>query len=186
MPMRIDGIIMAAVEPGDGRGLILGVLALGVLVALAWLWVRWLAHRARTEALESEWPEGTKLAARREWVRKRVEVWWAAANRVHGARVEECPRVEFSARLKSALGWADGRRNLIKISDHHLMEKPKRVADETVAHEVAHIFADRHYGKLCRHGKLWKQTMVAMGQKPDVYYIDLPEEEPEPEEAAAA
>lgn len=178
-------MVLAAAQQADGAGTILGVLAAGVVLSAIWLGLRWRAWSRRQAALAADWPDQAGLEERREWVRVRVEFWWVEANRVHDAEIDPCPDVEFSTRLKSALGWADSGRNLIKISDHHLMEKPKRVADETVAHEVAHIFADRHYRKACRHGKLWKQTMIALGQRPEVFYIDLPEEEPEPEVAAA-
>lgn len=128
----------------------------------------------------SDGPEAT-LEHRRAWVRERVVHWWVVANRVHGANLDDVPTVTFSPRLKHALGWAASQRNLLKFSDHHLMDKSRQVADETVAHEVAHIFADRHYGQQCRHGKLWKRTMVAMGQKPDVTFKDTPEDGPEEE-----
>lgn len=131
-------------------------------------------------------PGDAPLAERRAWACERVVHWWVVANRAHNASIDDAPTVQFSPRLKHALGWADSRRNLIKISDWHLMDKPMSVADETVAHEVAHIFADRHYGKPCRHGKLWKKTMVAMGQKPDVTYKDTPQDEPEAEASASA
>lgn len=127
--------------------------------------------------------QGDTLTQRREWVRERVVHWWVIANRAHNATIDDAPTVTFSPRLKHALGWADSRRNLIKISDHHLMDKPRRVADETVAHEVAHIFADRHYGKPCRHNKLWKKTMVAMGHRPDVTFKDTPQDAPDEEDA---
>jgi len=134
------------------------------------------------------WDDRTEvtLDRRREWVRERVVHWWVVANRAHGTSLDEVPTVTFSPRLKHALGWANSSRNLLKFSDHHLMDKSQKVADETVAHEVAHIFADKHYRQPCRHGKLWKKTMVAMGQKPDVTFKDTPEDGPEEDELAGS
>ncbi|MDP1661398.1 MAG: SprT-like domain-containing protein, partial [Phycisphaerales bacterium] len=129
---------------------------------------------------------GGDLLERRAWASERVLHWWVVANRAHNATLDDVPTVQFSPRLRHALGWADSRRNLIKISDWHLMDKSQRIADETVAHEVAHIFADRHYGKPCRHGKLWKKTMIAMGQKPDVTFRDTPEDAPDEEAPATS
>lgn len=121
------------------------------------------------------WLEDHTLDHRRQWVQQRVLFWWAVAVDAHATDLHPPPDVKFSSRLRHALGWADSSRNLINISDHHLMDKPKPVADQTVAHEVAHIFADRHHGKPCRHSKKWKQVMIAMGQRPDVCYRPEPE-----------
>lgn len=182
----------------SGAWLLVAVAVL-TLLAVGHLYNRWQEHTAgdpagpaadqppapTAEADDAVGVGGDTLEQRRAWVRERIVHWWGVANRAHGASIDEPPTVTFSPRLRHALGWADSRRNLIKISDHHLMDKSRRVADETVAHEVAHIFADRHYGTLCRHGRLWKKTMRAMGQRPDVTYKDTPEEAPEGEEAAA-
>lgn len=174
-----------------------GVVAFATLLAIGHLAARWSKHtrpprppakpKSRPKGVPpvaSSTAEGGDLLQRRAWASERVVHWWVVANRTHNATLDDVPTVQFSPRLRHALGWADSRRNLIKISDWHLMDKPQRVADETVAHEVAHIFADRHYGKPCRHGKLWKKTMIAMGQKPDVTFRDTPEDAPD-EEAPA-
>jgi hypothetical protein len=186
---------------------LLGIVIVATLLAIGHLANRWSTHTRGKQApvkpksrpkpkarpassIPSDQPApvapGTSLDERRAWASERVVHWWVVANRAHNASIADAPTVQFSPRLKHALGWADSRRNLIKISDWHLMDKPIEVADDTVAHEVAHIFADRHYGKPCRHGKLWKKTMVAMGRKPDVTYRDTPEEVPEEEAASAA
>lgn len=180
---------------------LVGAVAVLTLLAIGHLAARWAVHTSKSKPAQSsqpgtkkkprtpaapspppspaQGPEGDTLAARREWVRERVVHWWVVANRAHDAKIDDVPTVQFSPRLRHALGWADSSRNLIKISDHHLMEKPRAVADETVAHEVAHIFADRHYGKPCRHNKLWKKTMVAMGQRPEVTFKDTRQEDPQ-------
>lgn len=189
---------------------LLSAVLLLTLLAIGYLAVRWEQHnRTRTQPPPSspgkrpkrpkaaplpqpaptvkgpapQWGTGS-LAERRDWVRERVVHWWVEANRAHNASIDDVPTVTFSPRLKHALGWADSSRNLIKISDHHLMDKTAAVADETVAHEVAHIFADRHYGKPCRHGKLWKKTMIAMGQRPDVTFKDTPADGPEEDQSS--
>ncbi len=179
---------------------LVGIVAFATLLAIGHLAARWGKHtgpqsppakpksrpkRVTPAAAAPAGAEGGDLLQRRAWASERVVHWWVVANRAHNATLDDVPTVQFSPRLRHALGWADSRRNLIKISDWHLMDKPQRVADETVAHEVAHIFADRHYGKPCRHGKLWKKTMLAMGQKPDVTFKDTPEDGPEEESQGA-
>lgn len=186
---------------------LLGAVGVATLLAIGHLAARWSTHtkgKKGPSKPKSSKPRPSKpkapvhvagtntapagdapLAERRAWACERVVHWWVVANRAHNAAIDDAPTVQFSPRLKHALGWADSRRNLIKISDWHLMDKPMSVADETVAHEVAHIFADRHYGKPCRHGKLWKKTMLAMGQKPDVTFKDTPQDAPEAEASAA-
>jgi hypothetical protein len=187
---------------------LLGAVVVLTLLAIGHLHNKWQAHTSGTDepAIKPKGPkkrrpsantpasaptdggleiDGDTLEQRRAWVRERVVHWWVVANRAHDASIDDAPTITFSPRLKHALGWADSRRNLIKISDHHLMDKSRRVADETVAHEVAHIFADRHYGKPCRHSKLWKKTMVAMGQKPDVTFKDTPQDAPDEEDTKA-
>ena len=191
---------------------IIGSVALLTLVAIGHLAARWQQHKAPFPTTPNNKPRKPRapakrppnaspppnedvghwgdanqapLALRREWVRERVVHWWVIANRVHGASIDDVPTVTFSPRLKHALGWASSQRNLLKFSDHHLLDKSKQVTDETVAHEVAHIFADRHYGQFCRHGKLWKRTMIAMGQKPDVTFKDTPEDGAEEDEAVS-
>jgi hypothetical protein len=146
------------------------VVFLAVVLAGGYLWLAWRARLRRLVERSEQWGGKDDLEVRRAWVRKRVEYWWSVANHVHQAGIEPTPTVDFSPRLKHALGWADSSRNHIRISDHHLMDKSRKVADETIAHEVAHVFADLHHGKPCRHGKLWKQVMVKMGQKPEVCY----------------
>lgn len=155
--------------------LVLVVLGL-VLLAAGYLWLAWRARLRRMLDRSEQWGPHDDLEVRRDWCRGRIAHWWQVANRVHDAAIEPVPTVDFSPRLKHALGWADSSRNHIRISDHHLMDKSRKVADETIAHEVAHVFADLHHGKPCRHGKLWKQVMIKMGQKPDVCYRP---EEPE-------
>ncbi len=127
---------------GDGT-IVLWMLAIGSVLAALWLWRRWGAHKRRVQERSEQWPSAWTIEDKRQWARQRALYWWDYANGVHDETLEPEPTIEFSKRLKHALGWADSGRNLIKISEFHLEEKSKRVADETIAHEIAHIFADR-------------------------------------------
>jgi hypothetical protein len=152
------------------------MLSVLTLFGGAWLYllVRLRQRQRRLAWAQRQWPPGCDIVARRQYAAQRVEHWWRRACDAHAAELGEAPRVEFSPRLKHALGWADSSRRLIKISDWHLMDKPREVADETVAHEVAHIFADLYHGRACRHDRRWKAVMVKLGQKPDVCFIEGP------------
>ncbi len=166
-------------------GRVLALVSLCFAGAVVYLLVRYRAYERRRAFAADAWPARCTIEQRRAYVRERVAHWWVQANRAHSVAIDDLPDVEFSPRLKHALGWADSGRNLIKISDWHLMDKGRRVADETVAHEVAHIFADRHHKQACRHGPKWKAVMIKLGQSPDVYFVDTPQDEAEAEGARA-
>jgi len=153
--------------------------------ACLYLWLCWQRRQRAIAWAQRQWPKDADLAARRGYADQRVNFWWSRACAVHKAELGEPPRVEFSPKLRHALGWADSSRRLIKISDWHLMDKPRLVADETVAHEVAHIFADLYHRRPCRHDRRWKDVMVKLGQRPEVCFIDQPESEGENGEAPA-
>ena len=45
--------------------------------------------------------------------------------------------------------------------------------DATFLHECAHVIADRRYGRACKHGPLWRATIVTLGELP-VAHHDIP------------
>jgi len=59
-----------------------------------------------------------------------------------------------------------------RIVLHRELLKPGREVDRnaTFLHECAHVLADRHYGKPCRHGPLWRATIVMLGELPVTHH----------------
>lgn len=99
-----------------------------------------------------------------EWARSRVGFWWAKLCTVHNSNLSQ-PEVIFSNKMVTCAGRASTRLNRIKLSNHFL-ENEKEGYDQTIGHELAHIFANRYHNRPCGHGPLWKMVMVKIGLKP--------------------
>ncbi len=82
-------------------------------------------------------------------------------------------RVEVSARGKLYAGKAYTSEQRIVLHRELLPAGRESDRDATFLHECAHILADLHYGKSCKHGPLWRATMVMIGELP-VLHHDIP------------
>jgi predicted SprT family Zn-dependent metalloprotease len=73
-------------------------------------------------------------------------------------------RVEWNARLCSAAGRADSRRNLISLNPR-LREHGTDEIDRTVRHELAHLLAQFRSGRrrVAPHGREWKKACRDLG-----------------------
>jgi SprT protein len=79
------------------------------------------------------------------------------------ARVARDLRVEWNARLKTAAGRADCRRQLISLNPR-LFEHPDEI-DRTLRHEVAHLLAQFRAGRrrILPHGDEWRSACHDLG-----------------------
>jgi predicted SprT family Zn-dependent metalloprotease len=108
------------------------------------------------------------LAERQAWARQRVIHWWNECKRAypHSSDLGDAPTVMFSNKLKATAGLAYSSKRLIKLSNHFLMSESPLVYDQTIGHEVAHIYADKYNGMHCKHGPGWRRVMRAIGLSP--------------------
>ncbi len=115
----------------------------------------------------------------RQWVRERVQYWWTKLQEqyLYDDSIPSkmwmgiVPRVQFSNRMTSTAGLAYTsytKECRVKFSLFFMETVPQHEYDPTIAHEVAHIWADKMLGSDAKHGWSWKQVMRAIGQKPDV------------------
>lgn len=82
-------------------------------------------------------------------------------------------KVEVSARGKLYAGKAYVSERRIVLHRELLPAGRESDRDSTFLHECAHILADLHYGKSCKHGPLWRATMVMLGELPTTHH-DIP------------
>ena len=59
-----------------------------------------------------------------------------------------------------------------RIVLHGELLKPGREDDRnaTFLHECAHVLADRRWGRPCKHGPLWRATIVMLGELPTTHH----------------
>lgn len=73
------------------------------------------------------------------------------------------PTVEYSNMISYA-AIANVKLNRIKISILYLREQENETLNDTIPHEIAHIVADKLYGKNIKpHGKEWYNIAVMLG-----------------------
>lgn len=75
--------------------------------------------------------------------------------------------VNISGRAKTRAGIAYISDRKIVLNSALLQPGREKDRDDTFLHECAHILADLHHGFSCKHGKLWKEMMELIGQKPE-------------------
>ncbi len=107
-----------------------------------------------------------------EWALGRAKYWWFECCKAYGLVPENLlyktpPKVIISNRMVTTGGRAadNGTKNWVKLS-YHFLRKEGAAYDQTIGHEVAHVFASRHYGRSCKHGPEWRRTMIAIGLPP--------------------
>ena len=69
------------------------------------------------------------------------------------------PAYHFNQRGRSA-GSAHLQRNIIKFNPILFSQNKQQFINQVVDHEVAHLIAYQHYGKVRPHGKEWQHIMV--------------------------
>lgn len=108
------------------------------------------------------------MLARTVWATERVRHWWQECCRQFNCEhLATPPNVKFSNRMVTTAGIANGKLNYVKLSMHFLYKESLEDYDKTIGHEVAHVFADRHYGSCQQHGPNWQRVMTLIGLKPD-------------------
>jgi SprT protein len=104
------------------------------------------------------------MAAALEGVYERLKDW---------ARVWRLPRlprqirIEFSHRLRSALGRCHARQGLIRLNGILLLPENRQLLIETLCHEAAHVAAHQLHGaRIKPHGAEWRALHRAAGLEP--------------------
>lgn len=64
-------------------------------------------------------------------------------------------------------GW-NCPRPWIRLNEWYLKEYPKDMLEETVPHEMAHIVADLHFKRECKHGMYWRHVMQRVYKLPPI------------------
>ncbi|MFL6591045.1 MAG: SprT-like domain-containing protein [Chthoniobacterales bacterium] len=84
-------------------------------------------------------------------------------------------RVEWNARLFSAAGRADSRRNLISLNPR-LREHDAAEVERTLRHELAHLLAQSRAGRrrVAPHGREWKKACRDLGIEDEARCHTLP------------
>lgn len=115
----------------------------------------------------------------REWVRERVAYWWRSLKAAYTINDKpygsleyqpdwwaRFPRVAFSNRLTSTAGQARWRKCEVKFSLHFMNTIEQERYDQTIGHEVAHIWANTMHDCCVGHGSQWKSVMRRIGLEP--------------------
>lgn len=81
---------------------------------------------------------------------------------------------QINPRLSRSLGRAlvterarPGRRGAgwIEVSTNALYWTTERGMDQLLRHEIAHVFANHHWGRRCGHDSYWRTMMFAVGAR---------------------
>lgn len=92
-----------------------------------------------------------------------------------GTAYQDCldSMVEADGRAAVLAGKAWPSEQRIVLHAELLKEGREADRDATFLHECAHILADRRYGRPCKHGSLWRATIVTLGELPTTHH-DIP------------
>ncbi|WP_435532909.1 SprT family zinc-dependent metalloprotease [Vibrio marisflavi] len=75
----------------------------------------------------------------------------------------QIPEVSYRLRGKAA-GKALLLNNQIRLNPILLMENQQAFLDEVIPHEIAHLIAFHHFGRVKPHGKEWQHIMLDVFQ----------------------
>jgi len=76
------------------------------------------------------------------------------------------PKIEFDIKGQVA-GYAYYRQNKIRLNPKAFELEPEDMMEDTVPHELAHLYARKHFGRGIKpHGREWKTIMRALGVEP--------------------
>ena len=106
------------------------------------------------------------ILEKRQWAVGRVQYWWERLQINYNKQLGSPPSVRFN-NTKQTAGLAYSSINMIKLSDHFLSNETQQDYDQTIAHEVCHIFADRLFKCNCHHNWRWQNIMKSLGLSPD-------------------
>lgn len=76
--------------------------------------------------------------------------------------------VEVSGRAKTQAGIAYTDERRIVLNSRLLLPGRESDRDATLLHECAHILANIHYRRNCRHNQHWRGVMRTLGEPPEV------------------
>ena len=102
---------------------------------------------------------------------------WGLAGRLEmashmGQAFHDCmaSSVEADGRAAVLAGKAWPSEQRIVLHAELLKEGREADRDATFLHECAHVLADRRYGRPCKHGPLWRATIVTLGELPQTHH----------------
>lgn len=77
------------------------------------------------------------------------------------------PKIEWNSRLRTTAGYAKYKEHKVELNPHVFNRISKEEQINTVIHEMAHLISYSKYGRNGDgHGRLWRFTMLQMGQSP--------------------
>jgi len=87
-----------------------------------------------------------------------------------GAAYEACldATVEASGGAKTQAGIAYSDERRIVLNSRLLVAGRERDRDATLLHECAHILANIHHRRNCRHNQHWRRVMATLGEPAQV------------------
>ncbi len=78
--------------------------------------------------------------------------------------------VEADGRAAVLAGKAWPADKRIVLHAELLKDGRENERNATFLHECAHVLADRKYGRACKHGPLWRATIVLLGELPTAHH----------------
>lgn len=104
------------------------------------------------------------LTDKQKWAIERVHFWWNELIRIHGTNPCQTPAVRFN-RATCRAGFANSSHNIVSFSSYFLHKEPDY--DKTIAHEVAHVYANKFHMANCKHDYRWRRIFASLGFPPD-------------------
>ena len=75
-------------------------------------------------------------------------------------------RITFSNRMTRTAGTASFYGKVVQLSTHFMRHEGESF-DKTIAHELAHIYADAYHGGRQKHNANWRRVFALSGYRPD-------------------
>ena len=100
---------------------------------------------------------------------KAMQSTWEEAQKIFGLKIGAMPEIVMNGRMTTCAGRAHLDDCLMHLSCYLFERNRQEFLDVTIPHELCHFIAWRLY-KDGGHGKAWKQTMMLMGLKPEIYH----------------
>lgn len=89
-------------------------------------------------------------------------------------------KLKFDKLNPRVAGTASGKGNVITINTLYLKDHLYEVSDQTLAHEICHIYQFKYFPDAKQaHGPEWKSIMRSIGYRPETYHqMSVPEQKP--------